>query len=291
MTARARALARARAMGGALVRDPVYQQLNAALRELVRTFKPGARFLSERQISDRFEVSRATANKALSNLVIEGVLRFRKGIGTFVAARPMDYDLQSLVSFTARARAAGRTPTTHVLHLATLNAADAPPAVRRALRADGRTPLVYVERLRLADEVPVILERRHFLARPAPSAGWVPAAESSRPPRREPPAPLTRAELRGSLYELWTERFGLDIAGADETIRAVTLDATDARALEVPVGAAALAVVATGYLAGGEPLWYERTLYRGDGYCFRHRSGPVVRPAVGMLVDGPAEEM
>ncbi|MFW6153969.1 MAG: GntR family transcriptional regulator [Planctomycetota bacterium] len=282
------ALAKAGEMGEAMVREPVYQQLNAALRELVRTFKPGARFLSERQISDRFDVSRATVNKALSNLVVEGVLRFRKGIGTFVAARAMDYDLQSLVSFTARARAAGKTPTTHVLHLATLAAAEAAADVRRALKVDGETRLYEVERLRLADDLPVILERRHFLARPTPSAGWMPSSAPS--PRREPAAPLTRADLRGSLYDLWTARFGLDIAGADETIQAIDLDATDARALEVPVGTAALRVVATGYLAGGEPLWYERTLYRGDAYSFRHRTGPVVRPAVGTLVDRPTEE-
>jgi DNA-binding GntR family transcriptional regulator len=52
------------------------------LRELLRGL--GERLLTERQICERFGVSRATANKALSNLVSEGVLEFRKGVGTFV---------------------------------------------------------------------------------------------------------------------------------------------------------------------------------------------------------------
>ncbi|NLF31326.1 MAG: GntR family transcriptional regulator [Planctomycetes bacterium] len=268
-------------MGHTLVRDPMYQQLNAALRELARTYRPGAKFLSERQVSDRFGVSRATANKAVSTLVVEGVLRLRKGIGTFVAAEAMAYDLQSLVSFTAKARAAGKSPTTHVLHLASLAAADAAPAVRRALKVEGDTPLYDVERLRLADDLPVILERRVFLAQPDASGAAPPAPRA---------ASLTRADLRGSLYDLWTGRFGLDIAGADETIQAVNIDATDARTLEVAAGSAGLLVVATGYLAGGRPLWYERTLYRGDAYTFRHRTGRVVRPAVGTLVDVPTEE-
>lgn len=69
-----------------LVRSPIYQQLNQLLRDLIREgeFKSNEQFLTERQICDRFNVSRATANKALSNLVAEGVLEFRKGVGTFV---------------------------------------------------------------------------------------------------------------------------------------------------------------------------------------------------------------
>ena len=64
-----------------LVRDPIYHQLNQALRELISSadFAAGDRFLTERQVSERFRVSRATANKALSNLVAEGVLEVRSG--------------------------------------------------------------------------------------------------------------------------------------------------------------------------------------------------------------------
>jgi len=84
-------------MATALVRQPMYQQLNEALRGLVSSgeFKTGARFLSEREVSSRFEVSRITANKALSNLVSEGILEFRKGVGTFVRGGVLDYDLRS----------------------------------------------------------------------------------------------------------------------------------------------------------------------------------------------------
>ncbi|MBC8136954.1 MAG: hypothetical protein H8F28_13810, partial [Fibrella sp.] len=41
-------------------------------------------------------------------------------------------------------------------------------------------------------------------------------------------------------------------------------------------------------IGGGTPLWWERTLYRGDAYEFRNRLGPItipsqIRPAVGTL--------
>jgi DNA-binding GntR family transcriptional regulator len=70
-----------------VVRDPVYQQLSRALRAQITSGEIpfGEQFLTERQIAERYQVSRPTANKALGGLVTEGLLLFRKGIGTFVA--------------------------------------------------------------------------------------------------------------------------------------------------------------------------------------------------------------
>ena len=103
-----------------LMREPIYQQLNQLLRSLIRSeeFPVGGQFLTERQVSERFQVSRITANKALSTLVAERLLTFRKGVGTFVSAQSMDYNLRALVSFTDEALAAGKKPETRVLAFA-----------------------------------------------------------------------------------------------------------------------------------------------------------------------------
>ena len=67
-------------MASLLVKEPIYQQLNSQLRLLVGSDEcaVGSQFLTERQICERYGVSRATANKALSNLVSEGLLEFRQ---------------------------------------------------------------------------------------------------------------------------------------------------------------------------------------------------------------------
>jgi len=260
-------------MAVAIVKQPIYQQLNEALRGLLGAgeFKTGARFLTERQVSERFEVSRATANKALSNLVSEGILEFKKGIGTFVRGGVLDYDLRSLVSFTGKAAAAGKRPSTRVLAFDPVPASRVPASVAAALRVRPADPLYRVERLRLADGVPVILERRTVAAALCPG--------------------LRRADVAGSLYALWTERFHLEIAGADQSIRAAALRGDDARLLRVPSGAAGLVVRSIGWLRDGRPLWWERTLYRGDAYAFRNRLGPIqtARPASGEFL-GPEED-
>jgi GntR family transcriptional regulator len=104
---------------------------------------------------------------------------------------------------------------------------------------------------------------------------------------------LSERELAGSLYALWTDKYKLDIVGADQTIRAVSIDTPDAELLGVEDGSAGFLVISTGYLSGGVPLWWERTLFRGDAYEFHNRLGPVqtARPAAGMLrdLDGGAE--
>jgi GntR family transcriptional regulator len=251
-----------------LVKEPIYQQLNEALRQTIRAgrFRAHDRFLTERQISQEFGVSRTTANKALSSLVTEGLVEFRKGVGTFVRSGALDYDLRSLVSFTDQARAAGKVPSTVVVSFETVSAKSATTEVKERLQASDDERLYYMARSRKADGVPVIYERRYIVSRHCPD--------------------LSKELIEGSLYALWTDRYRLDIAGAEETIRAVVLTDDEARHLEVEFGSAGLLVTAVGYLRGETPLWYEQTVYRSDTYEFRNRLGPIRTsgPATGALI-------
>ncbi len=244
-----------------------HEQLIEKLRKLLRSrqFVPGSKFLTEREIAERFDTSRPTANKALSSLVSTGLLEFRQGAGTFVRGSVLDYDLQHLVSFTEKAKAAGKKPGTQVIALQKLSAADAPAAVAQALHVSPDEPLLYLERLRLADGEPVIYERRYVVARFCPG--------------------MTKTDAKGSLYGYWTTKCRLTISGADESIRAVNTSAAQAAALGIPPNTACLLVVATGFLAGGVPLWYEETLYRSDAYEFRNQLGGVSgpKPAQGRM--------
>jgi len=237
---------------------PAYRQLGFELRKLLRggTWQPGDRFLTERDVALRFSVSRPTANKVLASLVGERVLEFRKGLGTFVSRASLDYDLRGLVSFTEKAAAAGRTPRTEVLRYRRLGPRAVPADVAVKLKTLPGEAVYSLERLRLADEMPVILERRYIRCHFCPG--------------------LRRADVGGSIYRLWVERYSLEIAGADQTIRAVALRGEDAARLATAEGAPGLLNLSTGYLSSQEPLWLESTLYRGDCYEFVNRLGALV---------------
>lgn len=195
---------------------------------------------------EEFKVSRATANKALASLVSEGTLEFRQGVGTFVRRDVIDYDVQSLVSFTEKARAAGKKPTTELITFGEIPAAEIGEEIRTSLSVAGDELLWEMERLRLADGTPVILEHRYVVQQHCPK--------------------LTKSQAEGSLYRTWTETHGLKIGGANEVIRAVLLTSSEAKRLQTPARSPALEVVSIGYLEDDTPLWWDRTLYRGDQY-------------------------
>lgn len=231
---------------------PVYQQLLQTMRSMLQAgdFAVGSRFPTERQIAERYGVSRATANKVLSSLVSESILEFRKGVGTFVSGRAMDYNLRALVSFTEEALAARKRPATRLLKFEKVSGGQVPDEILALLHVGMDDLLFYMERLRFADTRAVILEKRHVVAAHCPA--------------------LNETDARGSLYGAWKNKFGLSVESADQTIRAVSLHGADAHELGIRDGAAGMLVRCIGYLAGERPLWFERTLYRGDAYEFRN---------------------
>ena len=99
-------------------------------------------------------------------MVSEGLLEFRKGVGTFVRPPRLNYDIQTLISFTQKVKEAGKTPDTRVLQFERIKVSEADAEVATKLQIDPSRELWAIARLRLADGVPVILEKR-----------WVPTDE------------------------------------------------------------------------------------------------------------------
>lgn len=258
-------------------RSPVYQQVIHLLTDLLRSedYPVGARFLSEREVAERFGVSRPTANKVLAAMSAEGRLEHRAGLGYFVVSTALGLDLRQLVSFTEQATQAGMVPSTELVSFSLQPAGERDEVPRDLLGHHETESLFFLERVRRANSVPVILERR-----------WIRARFCSG---------LTAAHVAGSLYAALTDSFGLEIVGAHETITAINLDPSEAQILQCPEGSAAMFVVASGFVRHQNepvPLWYEETVYRGDAYAFQNRiesstrgQGPsMARPsAIGVI--------
>jgi GntR family transcriptional regulator len=66
---------------------PLYEQVADALRTEIRDgrYLPGSKLPSERELSERFEVSKVTARQAIVQLRAEGLITSRAGAGVFVA--------------------------------------------------------------------------------------------------------------------------------------------------------------------------------------------------------------
>jgi GntR family transcriptional regulator len=82
---------------------PLYFQLAAELHRMLElgTWEPGARFPTERELEEEFEVSRAVTRPALDLLVGDGTIYRIKGSGAFVAAPRTEVEATGLVKLWA----------------------------------------------------------------------------------------------------------------------------------------------------------------------------------------------
>jgi GntR family transcriptional regulator len=114
----------------------------------------GTKLPNEQVLAARFGVSRATVREAVGGLVEGGYLLRRHGSGTFVTLLPSRrHALDATLSYTQMIRQAGMTPGVRLL-AAAVRPARAEEAADLGL-AEG-TPVRVLERLRTADERPVV---------------------------------------------------------------------------------------------------------------------------------------
>jgi GntR family transcriptional regulator len=138
------------------VTTPRYLDIADYLRRLIAASRPGDRLPSEAELCERFGVSRMTVRQAVQLLANERLLVRRRGEGTFTAPRVVARLLGSPLSFTESMRRRGLRASSRMLHAGWID-----PSVedRAALHLPVGSRAIVVERLRLADDLPMAIER------------------------------------------------------------------------------------------------------------------------------------
>lgn len=113
---------------------------------------PGAQIPTEAALSGRFDVNRHTVRRALASLAERGLLRATQGRGTFVEPRPLAYPIGARTRFSEIVSRGGREPGGMLLSWREMAAA---PEMARALAVVEGSPVLKLETLRSADDVPV----------------------------------------------------------------------------------------------------------------------------------------
>ena len=223
---------------------PAYVQLAQGLRQRITSgeLAAGSALPAERELAARLGVSRVTLRQGLGLLEAEGLLRRRRGSGTFVAGRSSAArQLGLLSSFSDEVRSQGGVPGARVLAFARTRP-NAQEALSLALAPGAE---VYrLRRLRTSNGEALAVEESTL---PAALIG-----------------PLTAQDVTdASLYALLSER-RLAPARALRHLRAQNADAELAALLGVERGAALLTTERVSWLASGQPVEYARACYRGD---------------------------
>ncbi|MDQ1485351.1 MAG: GntR family transcriptional regulator, N-acetylglucosamine utilization regulator [Actinomycetota bacterium] len=221
---------------------PKYHQLQEILLELVDTaLAVDAPIPSERELADRYALSRMTVRQAIDGLVVEGRLYRVQGRGTYVARQKTDLQIR-LASFTEDMRSRGMRASSRVLSFERIAAT---PHLARDLEVPVGEPVLRLERLRSADGIPMSVERTHV-------------------PERLVPGLLERG-LIGSLYTALEEQYGLVLDWGEQTIEAATSEPADAKLLEIGQDVPVLWMRRYSY-AGHQRVEYAASAYRSDRY-------------------------
>jgi GntR family transcriptional regulator len=220
----------------------VAQQVEAAIAE--GKLPPGTQLDNEIELADQLGVSRPTMRRAMEFLVDKGLIVRRRGVGTRVVQSRVRRPLE-LSSLYDDLKNAGQAPATSVLSN-TVEPASA--AVAEALGLAEGTPVIAIERLRLANKQP-LARMRNYLPASMLQVG-------------------TEALEKQGLYEL-IRAAGIRLHAATQTVGARNATAAEARLLEESRGAAVLTMERIAYDDSGTPVEFGTHIYAATRYSFQ----------------------
>ncbi|MEH7544868.1 MULTISPECIES: GntR family transcriptional regulator [Bacillaceae] len=140
---------------------PYYEQIKSYFIEEIesKNLKHGDKLPSERELAERFNISRMTARHAISILEREGFVERIVGAGTFVTNKRIQMDFITFSSFTNVLLNKGLVPSTKMLEI---SKEKAKASVAKALEINTDEEIIIIKRLRLADGMPISIQVSHI---------------------------------------------------------------------------------------------------------------------------------
>lgn len=138
---------------------PLHIQLSEIIKDMIDSnqLQQGHYLMSERDICKTQNISRMTVNKAIMNLVNEGLLERRQGKGTFVSYKKQNITYEKILGFTEIMQSKNKQVKNKIIKFK-LSKADKP--IYEKLELDNESDLVFqIERIRYVDNEPTILEK------------------------------------------------------------------------------------------------------------------------------------
>ena len=248
-----------------------HARITADLRDKIGSGRlaPGTAVASEAELSAEFGVSRGTVRQALAALRAEGLISGGRGRRPVVARAALSQSFDQMVSFSAWAQRAGRTPGARTLELARR---PCPARIADALGIAAGAPVFQYKRLRLLDAEPAMVELSTFVE------------------------PVGRLLLdfdldAGSVYEQLGAR-GVVLAEADHEISAVGASAEMAGLPAVPRRVPLLQVRRRVFDSDGTAVELSLDSYRGDIFSVAvHNRIALPRAAVSLSASSAAQQL
>lgn len=226
----------------------LYIQVRESLREQIekRLLEPGQKLPSEDELATQFGVSRMTVRQGITDLIDEGVLYRRRGVGTFVAQFHIERDHNRLSNFFETAQAEGFEAEIQIL---VREVVPAKLMVSKALALYETEPVIRIQSLRLANGIPLTIYDE-----------YVPYKLCHE---------LLQKDLSSQPAWLYLESYGYKVKRAVQKIEARLADAEIAGLLEVEEGTPILYKQRIVLAEDGTPVEFILCYNRGDRYSVK----------------------
>jgi GntR family transcriptional regulator len=223
---------------------PLWAQVLEDLRRRLGAGEFADRFPGDIELANQYRVSRHTVREAVRRLQGEGLLDRTRGRGTFVREPVIEQQLGTLYSLFRSVEEQGFSPRSIVRHLGIRRDEEA----ARVLGCRPQDPLVYLERVRLADEQPIVLDW-----------SWMPARLARR---------LLKVDFtHTALYRELSERCGVRIDSGWERLDPVLPTAEQRQLLNLGPLTPALGIERLAY-SNTAPVEWRHGVVRTDRFSF-----------------------
>lgn len=227
---------------------PHYVRIRESLREMIAVgeLERGQKLPSEDELATRYGVSRMTVRQGISDLIDDGLLYRRHGVGTFVALPHVERDHTRLTDFFENSNIKGIQTKASILNIE-INPVES--KIAEALSLEKGELIIHIKSIRFADDVPVTLHDAYI-----PHKLF---------------AELIKDDLISlEIQHLWSlfENLGVRVKNAVQRVEARGADQEIARLMQTEVGAPILYKERTVFADDGTPVEFTYCYNRGDMY-------------------------
>lgn len=226
---------------------PIYYQIKEALEDRIVAgeYPPGCPIPSERELSERFQVSRMTVRQATRMLVSEGLCYRRRGMGIYVAEKKIPSETQAFMGFTDMVKSRGLIPSSNVLECRWIQADD---DLAGMLELEVGARVAYIKRIRFASGEPMGIEISHV-------------------PEACHPSLVDHDFETESLYRV-LEQSGVRPSHARDTLHPSYLDKEEAQVFGVKPRTLVIRRRRIAYVADWTPVEATLSVYHPDKFTF-----------------------
>lgn len=204
---------------------------------------------SERELGERFNVSRVTVRNAMAVLEEQGEIYRIQGKGAFVSKEKFRQPLSSLTSFTEDMNSQGMVSGAKILALDTIPATG---KIARLLSLPQDSQVILLRRLRLIDNEPIAIENCYL------------------PPSIGEPIRLHMQD-NSSLYALVQDLCAVTPVWAEQSFEVGTLFPWEQNLFGEKAPPYAMCTTRLTFDQNGNPIEYVESKYRADRYAYHVR--------------------